>query len=114
MISAKWNMAIGPAIMVIGAFGAVVAATVVTEVKVCFHLMLPLHFCRLFMGSLYIRHMLLSFTVFIRSLIGVLGVFVGGECSRMANVVDLLWYFSSSVLVVTTDVLLISISHPQD
>lgn len=37
MISAKWNMAIGPAIMVIGAFGAVVAATVVTEMKVCFH-----------------------------------------------------------------------------
>lgn len=38
MISTKWSMATGPAIMLIGAFGAVVAATVVVQVKVCFHL----------------------------------------------------------------------------
>ena len=38
MIFAKCNMAIGRAIMVIGAFGVVVVATVVTELKVCFHL----------------------------------------------------------------------------
>lgn len=31
MISARWNLAVGPVIMVAGAFAAVVAATVATE-----------------------------------------------------------------------------------
>nr|PNR50845.1 hypothetical protein PHYPA_010031 [Physcomitrium patens] len=31
MISARWNLAVGPVIMVAGAFGAVVAATVANE-----------------------------------------------------------------------------------
>ena len=38
MIFAKWNMAKGPAITMIGAFGVVVFATVIMELKVCFHL----------------------------------------------------------------------------
>jgi hypothetical protein len=32
MISARWNLAVGPVIMVAGAFAAVLAATVATEV----------------------------------------------------------------------------------